>query len=113
MAHPYHHALSSVKKWGGTVDDFMAVHAWFDASKIHALRTFGTGRCATMPREYSWLLHGQASVKAQGSWVGTGRPPRSPKSWRWSACSVCRTAFHSNSSPRSVRSCSTLLATAQ
>ena len=33
MAHPYHHALSSVKKWGGTVDDFMAVHAWFDQSK--------------------------------------------------------------------------------
>jgi hypothetical protein len=33
MAHPYHHALSSVKKWGGTVDDFIAVHAWFDASK--------------------------------------------------------------------------------
>jgi hypothetical protein len=29
MAHPYHHALSSVKKWGGTVDDFIAVHAWF------------------------------------------------------------------------------------
>jgi len=25
MAHPYHHALSSVKKWGGTADDFMAV----------------------------------------------------------------------------------------
>ena len=24
MAHPYHHALSSVKKWGGTVDDFIA-----------------------------------------------------------------------------------------
>ncbi|MGL4279234.1 MAG: DUF6915 family protein, partial [Albidovulum sp.] len=21
MAHPYHHALSSVKKWGGTVED--------------------------------------------------------------------------------------------
>ena len=29
----YHHALSSVKKWGGTVDDFIAVHAWFDQSK--------------------------------------------------------------------------------
>ena len=29
MAHPYHHALSSVKKWGGTVDDFIAVHSWF------------------------------------------------------------------------------------
>lgn len=33
MAHPYHHALSSVKKWGGTVEDTLAVHAWFDASK--------------------------------------------------------------------------------
>jgi hypothetical protein len=33
MAHPYHHALSSVKKWGGTVNDFIAVHAWFDHSK--------------------------------------------------------------------------------
>ncbi|WP_441347342.1 DUF6915 family protein, partial [Roseovarius sp. EC-SD190] len=30
MAHPYHHALSSVKKWGGTVDCYMAVHTWFD-----------------------------------------------------------------------------------
>ena len=30
MAHPYHHALSSVKKWGGTVDDFIVVHAWLD-----------------------------------------------------------------------------------
>lgn len=30
MAHPYHHAQSSVKKWGGTVDDFIAVHTWFD-----------------------------------------------------------------------------------
>ena len=33
MAHPYHHALSSAKKWGGNVDDYMAVHNWFDASK--------------------------------------------------------------------------------
>ena len=33
MAHPYHHALSSSKKWGGTVEDYLAIHAWFDASK--------------------------------------------------------------------------------
>ena len=33
MAHPYHHALSSVKKWGGTVDDYTRIHAWFDESK--------------------------------------------------------------------------------
>ena len=33
MAHPYHHALSSVKKWGGTVEDYLPIHSWFDASK--------------------------------------------------------------------------------
>ena len=34
MAHPYHHALSSQKSWGGAVEDTMAVHDWFDASKM-------------------------------------------------------------------------------
>ena len=33
MAHPYHHALSSVKKWGGTVEDYLPIHRWFDESK--------------------------------------------------------------------------------
>ena len=33
MAHPYHHALSSVKKWGGSVEDCFAVHTWLDQSK--------------------------------------------------------------------------------
>jgi hypothetical protein len=33
MAHPYHHALSSVRKWGGTPEDYIAIHAWFDESK--------------------------------------------------------------------------------
>lgn len=33
MAHPYHHALSSAKKWGGTPEDYLAIHAWFDESK--------------------------------------------------------------------------------
>jgi hypothetical protein len=31
--HPYHHALSSVRKHGGEVKDFLPVHQWFDASK--------------------------------------------------------------------------------
>ena len=36
MANPYHHALSSVRKWGGTTEDYQAIHDWFDASKeIH------------------------------------------------------------------------------
>jgi len=33
MAHPYHHALSSVRKWGGIPEDYIAIHAWFDESK--------------------------------------------------------------------------------
>lgn len=35
MAHPYHHALSSMQKWGGIVDDYQPIHEWFDASKAH------------------------------------------------------------------------------
>jgi hypothetical protein len=34
MAHPYHHALCSVKKWGGTAADFLPLHSWFDESKM-------------------------------------------------------------------------------
>ncbi len=36
MAHPYHHALSSVKKWGGTVEDYQPLHSWYDSSKAHS-----------------------------------------------------------------------------
>lgn len=35
MAHPHHHALSSVKKWGGDVADYIALHDFFDQSKSH------------------------------------------------------------------------------
>jgi len=33
MAHPQQHAISSVKKWGGTVNDYITIHEWFDATK--------------------------------------------------------------------------------
>ena len=33
MGHPYHHALSSVRKWGGEAEDYLVLHAWFDESK--------------------------------------------------------------------------------
>lgn len=33
MANPYHHALSSARKWGGEVEDYLPIHDWFDASK--------------------------------------------------------------------------------
>ncbi len=35
MANPYHHALSSVKKWGGRPEDYMPIHEWFDETKAH------------------------------------------------------------------------------
>ena len=34
MAHPYHHSLSSVRKWGGAVEDYIRIHDWFDRSKL-------------------------------------------------------------------------------
>lgn len=33
MAHSYHHAVSSAKRFGGEPDDYLALHNWFDASK--------------------------------------------------------------------------------
>jgi hypothetical protein len=33
MSHPYHHSLSSLKKWGGAVEDYLPIHNWFDESK--------------------------------------------------------------------------------
>jgi hypothetical protein len=36
MAHPYHHSLSSIKKWGGSVFDYLPLHSWFDQSKAIA-----------------------------------------------------------------------------
>jgi|SRR6185312_13463661 len=34
MAHSYHHAISSARKWGGMPDDYQAVHDWLDGSKL-------------------------------------------------------------------------------
>lgn len=33
MAHPYHHALSSARKFGGKPEDYQPIHDWFDATK--------------------------------------------------------------------------------
>lgn len=35
MAHPFHHAESSARKFGGHPGDYQAIHDWFDASKAH------------------------------------------------------------------------------
>ena len=33
MSHCHYHALSSVRRWGGVADDYLALHQWFDESK--------------------------------------------------------------------------------
>ena len=33
MAHPLLHAKSSVKKFGGEVEDYIDIHNWFDETK--------------------------------------------------------------------------------
>jgi hypothetical protein len=33
MAHPMQHAKSSVKKWGGVIEDYLKYHEWFDETK--------------------------------------------------------------------------------
>lgn len=33
MAHPRDHARSSVRRWGGKEDDYIAIHNWFDETK--------------------------------------------------------------------------------
>jgi hypothetical protein len=33
MAHPVKHAQSSARKFGGTAEDYLPIHNWFDESK--------------------------------------------------------------------------------
>jgi hypothetical protein len=35
MAHPWHHALSSARKFGGKPADYVHIHQWFDETKSH------------------------------------------------------------------------------
>lgn len=35
MSHPYHHALSSVKSFGGVCEDYLALHKWLDCTKAY------------------------------------------------------------------------------
>lgn len=35
MSNPLVHAERSARKWGGSVDDYLPLHQWFDATKGH------------------------------------------------------------------------------
>lgn len=65
---PLFHSKSSVKKWGGNVDDYIAIHHWFDDSKRgfadithRAMRhhSDGIGWCIDTFGEYIILSNGR------------------------------------------------------
>ena len=35
MSHPLYHAISSMNKFSGTIDDYLPIHNWFDETKAH------------------------------------------------------------------------------
>jgi hypothetical protein len=35
MAHSYHHAVNSARKYGGKPEDYQSIHNWFDETKEH------------------------------------------------------------------------------
>lgn len=35
MSHPYFHAKSSVRKFGGEIEDYLPIHNWFDQTKAY------------------------------------------------------------------------------
>jgi hypothetical protein len=35
MAHSYHHAVNSARKYGGKPEDYVRLHNWFDETKEH------------------------------------------------------------------------------
>jgi len=35
MSHPLHHSISSQRKHGGIIEDYLPIHNWFDETKAH------------------------------------------------------------------------------
>jgi hypothetical protein len=70
MAHPYHHAISSQRRWGGALYDYLAVHQWFDASKL-ILADF---RHRALRHHAEWIFLAEtifgATLTLSTRWVG-------------------------------------------
>lgn len=55
MTHPNFHAQSSVRKWGGKPEDYLAIHDWLDATK----------ECSADFRHRALRHHAQGIVEAE------------------------------------------------
>jgi uncharacterized protein DUF6915 len=105
MATPYHHALSSARKWGGTAQDYLPLHDWFDQSKEsvadfrHRLlrhhaqgifeleRTFGhtitlsTGRVIPTRRRAEWPPGRREGFRLRRGVLRRGKNDKVKKAW--------------------------------
>jgi hypothetical protein len=76
MADSYHHAVSSAKKWGGEPEDYLAVHQWFDESKMimcdfrhRALRHHAEG-IAMAVKFFGPVVTNKQGRKVPTRWIG-------------------------------------------
>jgi len=76
MANPYHHAVSSQKKWGGEVEDYLPIHNWFDETKSHfadfrhrALRHHSEGIFQCEQR-FGVAIELSSGIKIPTRWIG-------------------------------------------
>mgnify|MGYP003336855272 CR=1 FL=1 len=72
---PYHHAVSSSKKFGGLPEDYQAIHDWFDESKMmyanfrhRALRHHAEG-CYLAERIFGPTITTSTGKKIPTRWV--------------------------------------------
>ena len=89
MAHPYHHSISSSRKWGGTPEDYQAIHDFIDSSKAHyadwrhravlhnsfgiylAERVFGTTITISTGKQVPVRLIAEQHVREDLGWIPT------------------------------------------
>jgi hypothetical protein len=79
MANPYHHAVSSVRKFGGKVTDYLSLHEWFDQTKEHfadfrhrALRhhSLGIYECMRIFGDDEHCITNSDGKKVPVRWIG-------------------------------------------
>jgi hypothetical protein len=76
MAHSWHHAESSARKFGGDAQDYIAVHTWFDATKSHlALPRHRALRHHTLVLSQSLATHQKSRIlfSARHIWTSSLR----------------------------------------
>ncbi len=87
MAHPYHHAVTSARRHGGSPDDYLALHNFLDSSKSawadhrhravlhHSYGVFITEQVFGLKEEVRLLRQALDRVPGWGSSGGFGSTP--------------------------------------